>query len=50
MDDVIDNCATTFEEDGVNNETLADMRKVGRFPFTFSAPRIILRTLSSIIQ
>ena len=49
MDDVIENCATTFEEDGVNNETLADMRKVGRFPFIFSALSVILRTLSCII-
>ena len=28
MDDVIDNCATTFEEDGVNQQTLDDLRKV----------------------
>lgn len=29
MDDVIENCATTFEEDGVNQQTLDDIRKVG---------------------
>lgn len=28
MDDVIENCATTFEEDGVNQQTLDDIRKV----------------------
>ena len=30
MDDVIENCQTTFEEDGVNQQTLDDLRKVGR--------------------
>ena len=29
MDDVIENCQTTFEEDGVNQQTLDDLRKVG---------------------
>ena len=29
MDDVIDNCQTVFEEDGVNQQTLDDLRKVG---------------------
>lgn len=33
MDDVIDNCTTTFEEDGVNQQTLDDIRKVGSPPF-----------------
>lgn len=31
MDDVIENCQTTFEEDGVNQQTLDDLRKVGPF-------------------
>lgn len=34
MDDVIENCATTFEEDGVNQQTLDDIRKV---PIPFSS-------------
>ena len=29
MDDVIENCQTTFEEDGVNLQILDDLRKVG---------------------
>ena len=29
MDDVIENCQTTFEEDGVNPQILDDLRKVG---------------------
>ncbi len=29
MDDVIENCQTTFEEDGVNQQTLEDLRSVG---------------------
>lgn len=29
MDDVIDNCQTTFEEDGVNQDTLDELRTVG---------------------
>lgn len=33
MDDVIENCQTTFEEDGVNQQTLDDLRKVGLFFF-----------------
>ena len=32
MDDVIENCQTTFEEDGVNQQTLDDLRKVGLSP------------------
>ena len=35
MDDVIENCQTTFEEDGVNQQTLDDLRKVGPFFFSF---------------
>ena len=31
MDDVIENCQTTFEEDGVNQQTLEDLRRVGLF-------------------
>ncbi|KAK4691682.1 transcription initiation factor TFIIA large subunit, partial [Lecanoromycetidae sp. Uapishka_2] len=43
MDDVIENCQTTFEEDGVNQQTLDDLRKtwqtklsalkIGTFPW-----------------
>ena len=29
MDDVIDNCQVTFEEDGINQQTLNDLRTVG---------------------
>lgn len=29
MDDVIESCQVTFEEDGVNQHTLDDLRKVG---------------------
>ena len=29
MDDVIENCQTTFEEDGVTQQTLEDLRQVG---------------------
>ena len=32
MDDVIENCQTTFEEDGVNQQTLDDLRKVCLIP------------------
>lgn len=31
MDDVIDNCQVTFEEDGINQQTLNDMKTVGLF-------------------
>lgn len=31
MDDVIDSCQVTFEEEGVNHQTLDDLRKVGAF-------------------
>ena len=33
MDEVIENCQTTFEEDGVNQQTLDELRKVGRSLF-----------------
>ena len=33
MDDVIENCQTTFEEDGVNQQTLDDLRKVRQSRF-----------------
>lgn len=29
MNDVIENCQNTFEEDGVNQQTLEDLRSVG---------------------
>lgn len=29
MDDVIESCQVTFEEDGVNQHTLDELRKVG---------------------
>ena len=29
MEDVIENCQTTFEEDGVNQQTLEDLKSVG---------------------
>ena len=35
MDDVIENCQVTFEEDGVNQQTLDELRKVGLFPLFF---------------
>ena len=39
MDDVIENCQTTFEEDAVNQQTLDDLRKVSPSPSLFtSAP------------
>ena len=38
MDDVIDNCQVTFEEDGINQQTLNDLRMVGlSFCFCFSS-------------
>ena len=39
MDDVIENCQVTFEEDGVNQQTLDELRKVGR-PLSCLARRI----------
>ncbi len=35
MDDVIDNCQVTFEEDGINQQTLNDMKTVG-LSFSYS--------------
>lgn len=41
MDDVIENCQVTFEEDGVNQQTLDELRKVGLFSlFSYLAGRI----------
>lgn len=38
MDDVIENCQLTFEEDGVNQQTLDELRKVGSsFPVSLIA-------------
>ena len=48
MDDVIENCQTTFEEDGVNQQTLDDLRKVG-LPLPYHASRSILLRQISII-
>lgn len=45
MDDVIENCQTTFEEDGVNQQTLDDLRKVGLFPSGSSSWSIFLHQL-----
>ena len=52
MDDVIENCQTTFEEDGVNPQTLDDMRKVGLFPsccssWSFVGHQIIIMVVGS---
>lgn len=46
MDDVIDNCATTFEEDGVNQQTLDDLRKVGLFLYPVSWPTPLKSSLA----
>lgn len=40
MEDVIENCQTTFEEDGVNPQILDDLRKVGH---RFLSPASIRR-------
>lgn len=48
MDDVIDNCQTTFEEDGVNQDTLDELRTVG-LPFSLHSSRSILLPQVSII-
>ena len=53
MDDVIENCQTTFEEDGVNPQILDDLRKVGHLflspastkPWYFFAKVIITKHL-----
>ena len=49
MDDVIENCQTTFEEDGVNQQTLDDLRKVGLFHSLQSIllPKIVILALGS---
>ena len=57
MDDVIENCQTTFEEDGVNPQILDDLRKVGHLflspastkPWYFSAKFITTEHLDIII-
>ena len=57
MDDVIENCQTTFEEDGVNPQILDDLRKVGHLflspactkPWYFFAELIITEHLDIII-
>lgn len=50
MDDVIENCQVTFEEDGVNQQTLDELRKVGLFHFSLISliafSRHVLRQLS----
>ena len=38
MDDVIDTCQVTFEEDGINQQTLNDLRTVG---LAFSSPSAV---------
>ena len=48
MDDVIENCQTTFEEDGVNQQTLDDLRKVGLSPCYRSSRSILLPQISII--
>lgn len=40
MDDVIKNCETTFEEDGVSQQTLGDLRKV-RLHIFRSCPTVL---------
>ena len=49
MDDVIENCQTTFEEDGVNQQTLDDLRKVGLFSSSWSLWSILLQQLIFIV-
>ena len=57
MDDVIENCQTTFEEDGVNPQILDDLRKVGHLflssartkPWYFFAKFIITEHLDIFI-
>lgn len=47
MDDVIENCQVTFEEDGVNQQTLDELRKVGHFSlFSYLAGRIFSNVFS----
>ena len=52
MDDVIENCQTTFEEDGVNQQTLDDLRKVGLFSLVsvmVQTINIFARSISDIV-
>lgn len=47
MDDVIESCQVTFEEDGVNQHTLDDLRKVGHLlNITFSMD---IHALASVV-
>lgn len=49
MDDVIENCQVTFEEDGVNQQTLDELRKVGLFSLlSYLAGRIFSRCFQKI--
>ena len=47
MDDVIENCQNTFEEDGVNQQTLDDLRKVGLLPLIHVPRRLSFSTLAA---
>ena len=49
MDDVIENCQTTFEEDGVNQQTLDDLRKVGLFFCSWSLWSLLLQQFIIIV-
>lgn len=49
MDDVIENCQTTFEEDGVNQQTLDDLRKVGLFLFSWSLWSVLVQQIIIIV-
>ena len=49
MDDVIENCQTTFEEDGVNQQTLDDLRKVGLLFFSWSLWSVLSHQVIVII-
>ena len=49
MDDVIENCQTTFEEDGVNQHTLDDLRKVGLFLFSWLLWSVLLQQIITIV-
>jgi len=43
MDDVIDNCQVTFEEDGINQQTLNDMKTVGLFFSSFLTASVLIK-------
>ena len=48
MDRVIEDCQTTFEEDGVNQQTLEDLKSVGGSSFPSIVHRfVIYHSLSS---